>query len=252
MQLSRRIAEMVCKSALDSVSLLVRGEDVFTRQAIATERLRPLVSYSLAEVNGTLCYPGLESDPRTHPNNHNELTKYIASIPNEIAAFGKMLDAILRPKMARHPKLYMRLATALDWLADGYRETNTATAVAKIASSLDVLSAGGKLRGIVEMLENLTGWQRSGVVFTSGNQSLYEVVKAIYDNGRSKILHGTYVDRLQSFSLQKEQGAKLARIALIEAALRLANYEGEDSDKGFRNLPYSEAKRSSSKPEVCV
>lgn len=48
---------------------------------------------------------------------------------------------------------------------------------------------------------------------------------------------GTYFDRLASFAEVRIAGAKLARVALIQCALRLKHYAGPDTPKAFRNIP---------------
>jgi hypothetical protein len=122
-------------------------------------------------------------------------------------------------------------------MAEGSREQNDAVALAKIASSLDVLACGGKFTGIISMLTHLTGWKAEDEITTGSSPlSLKRVVKDVYDNGRSQILHGTHFDRIKSFETQRGHAAWLARFALIVCAERLMNFTGEDSHIGFRTI----------------
>ena len=154
-----------------------------------------------------------------------------------VNAFARILEALVNPAAFPHPNLSKRWTTALDWMAEGSREKNDAVALTKIASSLDVLSCGGKYGGILRMLMHLTGWKETDVITTASNpQTLGQVVKDVYDNGRSQILHGTHFDRLKSFATQRGLADFLARIALIESASRLATFSGNDGDKEFRTI----------------
>ena len=152
--------------------------------------------------------------------------------------FGRILNALVDPASTKYPNLSKRWATALDWMAEGSREKNDAVALAKIASSLDVLACGGKFSGILDMLTHLTKISDSTVVVNGRKpRTLRQVVKDIYDNGRSQILHGTHVDRLKSFEESKGYAVFFARLALIESALRLDKFTGVDGDKEFRTMP---------------
>lgn len=57
---SRKLAIIVAKTALDSVSLLLGNDKFFLQQAIYEERLIPIDSYSLIETDGYLWGPGLD------------------------------------------------------------------------------------------------------------------------------------------------------------------------------------------------
>ena len=87
------------------------------------------------------------------------------------------------------------------------------------------------------MVVHLTGTDsETQVIQGSRPRTLAQLVKDIYDHGRSKILHGTHYDRLESFSAERKQAAYLARIVLIESAVRLLSYGGPDEDKAFRTI----------------
>lgn len=238
LELSRRVAEIVCKSALDAVSLLFGGKDFFHQQALRDERLQPIESSSMLETDGWLWLPGYSLGPRFHHLDHLRVCDYLADKAAHLNAFGRILSAIVDPASSRHPNLSKRWLTALDWLAEGTRERNDAVALAKIASSLDVLSCGGKFGGILGMLVQLTGISEESIVVKGRSpRTLREVVKDIYDNGRSQILHGTQVDRLKSFEAWRNYAAFLARLALIASAIRLDKFAGPDGDKEFRTMP---------------
>ena len=145
---------------------------------------------------------------------------------------------MLSPSEAKYPHLSERWATALSWLSEGGRESNDFIAVAKIGSSIDVLSCGGKAYGLTNMLAHLMAIDRTSIV-TSGPtpKSLEQLMRQVYEAGRSQILHGTHVDRLKSFAETKAFASQLATIALLECATRLSKYSGPDNPKTFQTIP---------------
>jgi hypothetical protein len=87
------------------------------------------------------------------------------------------------------------------------------------------------------MVVHLTGTKGDTQVVRGNHpRTLKQLVKDIYDHGRSQILHGTHYDRLESFAAERQYAAYLARIVLIECAVRLQRYGGPDEDKAFRTM----------------
>ena len=235
---SRKLARIVCKSALDATSLYFQNPEQFRQQTLHDERLPPLATSSgLLESNGYLWLPG------SRLNRHPPVPFDVAQgVWDGMAAFhapiGGILRALVEPSGHHHPGLASRWATALDWLAEGCREASDAVALAKVGTSLDVLSAGGKYRGILSMVSHLTGLHSEDQVMKAGEpMTLAQVVKRIYDQGRSQILHGTHHDRLKSFTRERAQAEQIANSVLLEAALRLHDYDGVDDDKAFSTMP---------------
>ena len=238
-EFSRKFAELVCKTALDSVSLAFgKNPCFFHQQALHGERLPPFGSKSLIETNGFLWYSGSSLSSRIPCFDYSTILEASKKAEEEISAFGYILEMLLNPTQFQYPKLANRWAIALNWFAEGSREKNDAIALAKIATSLDVLSCCGKFVGILDMLKHLTDKSETTSVITGKNpKNLKQFVKDMYDDGRSKILHGTYSERLKSYSEQREHAAYFARFALIECAVRLKNFTGADIDTAFRTIP---------------
>lgn len=235
---SRKLARIVCKAALDATSLYFQNSEQFRQQTLHDERLPPLAASSgMLESNGYLWLPG--SKLNRHPVMPYDFTR---EVWDSMAAFHAPIGAILRalaePSGHPHPGLASRWATALDWLAEGCREASDAVALAKVGTSLDVLSAGGRYRGILTMVSHLTGKNPEDQVMRTGEpMTLAQVIKSIYDQGRSQILHGNHHDRLKSFARERAQAEKIANSVLLQAALRLHGYDGNDHDKAFLMMP---------------
>lgn len=57
-EFSRKLARLVCKTALDSISLGIGARECFVQQSLQDERLPPVSSDSFIETNGLLWLPG--------------------------------------------------------------------------------------------------------------------------------------------------------------------------------------------------
>lgn len=236
--LSRRLAEIVCRTALDGLSLVFGDIGFFEHQVLCSESLPPGLVYTMLETNGHLWLPGFYAGRERRDLRDEVLKDVCTDNANYFAYLGSILDAIVAPSSATHPLLSQRWATALNWYAEGARESNSAIALAKFGSSLDVLASGGKASGITGMLENLLGCKASSVVVNGEKQRmLSDLVSEVYDEGRSQILHGNHIDQLKSFDESKAYASQLAHLAIMEAAKRLVSFVGPDqNDKAFRSM----------------
>lgn len=243
-EFSRKLAKLVCKTALDALSLGLGASEFFHQQALYEERLPPFRNNSLTESNGYLWLPGSSMSKRIPHLSGDRTSQALADIAIILPAFASILDGLVNPVDHKHPKLANRWATALDWFGEGNRESSDAIAVAKLGTSLDVLACGGKNAGISQMVTHLIETPGNTQVIKGPRpRTLSELVKDIYEDGRSKILHGTHFDRLESFAHERQHAAYLARVVLIESAFRLQHYSGNDEEKAFRTMPAVELER---------
>lgn len=232
--LSEKLATMIARSALDAISLWYPNPQYFRSFLLYTERRPPIIKWTITEEHGLLLIPGMQLSDEVlgHSLSGDSLAD---DQMRYFAALSKTLDSLLNYS-GNHPKLSQRWSTALDWHAEACRETSDLIAVAKFGTCLDVLSsAGGKTRAIANMVSNLTTVDVDRPFFRYGGTdlTLLNVVKKIYENGRSEILHGNTVDRLTPHENLREMARDCSRRTLICAALALAKYDGEDNDKAF-------------------
>ncbi|RDF71032.1 hypothetical protein DWA07_20290, partial [Acinetobacter baumannii] len=122
------------------------------------------------------------------------------------------------------------------WYAEGIREPDDVIAVAKLACCLDALSNGGKLGGIKTLLTNILGIESDQIIFKDKikNIDLHTFVKRVYDNGRSRVFHGTIEDMLESYEIDKLRLIECCRLVLLETLVRLKRYDGQDIGKAFQ------------------
>lgn len=236
-KLSSKLARLTAKAALDSLSLLTGNPGAFRRQTLFEERRSPSQSHDLVEVGGFLGFPGFGISPDIGlPQMRRSM--FTQNNQEVLDSISVILDGFAAPENAKYPQLCSRWATALDWYGEACRESNDAIAIAKFGTSLDVLSCcGGKADGIARMVSNLTGLGLEENVMLSGPEvSLMKMIKNIYEEGRSQILHGNKFDRLKSFEELKLLACSFARSTLIASALALQQYTDEDVHNGFSKM----------------
>jgi len=236
--LSRKVGQLVCKSSLDAISLLLGRPDLFSTQNLQIERVLPISIYTLVETEGNLWLPGFSLSSRFSKINYEDAIDVIKQNTDIVKSLEKISKSLIDRSQSNCPELCKRWATALDWFAEGCREQNSAIAIAKIGTSLDVLACGGKFKGILDMISHLLKCDKAEIIVKGDlNWPLSKLIKEIYDNGRSQVLHGTHYDRLKSFEQLNVLAIQITRIILIECAIRLAKYIGPDEDKAFRTIP---------------
>jgi len=236
-EFSRKLARLICKTALDAISLAVGQRECFVQQALQDERLPPVGNHTLVETDGFLQLPDIYLSRRVPSVTPQRMREALKDMDEILQAFAAILEKLVDPSNHSHPKLANRWATALDWYGEGSRESSDAIALAKLGTCLDVLCSGGKFTGIRDMVVHLTGTSSDTQVIRGNRpRTLGQIVKDIYDQGRSQILHGTHYDRLESFAMERQYASQLARNALIVSAARLLNYAGLDEDNAFRTI----------------
>jgi len=235
---SKKYAEIIAKSALDSISLVLGDSSYFFQQVLYSQALPPISTSSIVSHGGYLDLPGMELGKQIPIIEPKQVNKMIDHSKNFVSHIELALHDAVNVVEGTHTPLYRRWFTALDWYAEGCRENNDSIALAKIATSLDVLSNGGKFGGILDMVSDILQVKdvHSQMTFKNREYSLNEVVKEIYDNGRSKILHGNQIDRMKSHCMIRELAEIITRNVLIHAVELIDAYKGKDKDNAFKNI----------------
>lgn len=229
-ELSFQLASIVAKTTLDSISLLIGSKDLFFQQVLISDKSLPTMNYNLLKIGENLMLPGMRLSPAIPIISSKKALEIINKNKIFADAISKVLASLKDPSQS-NAKLANRWATALNWYAEGIREQDEAIALAKFATSLDVLSKGGKYKGILSMLKKIFNINEDDTV--AKDLSLKDFVKNIYDNERSKILHGTEYERLKSFNYQKNTYIPIIRCILLISLEELYRFQGEDFDGSF-------------------
>jgi hypothetical protein len=235
--LSKMRARWACKSALDCLAILFNDAKLHSQFALQEDAIPPIRTYSLTETDNYLWLPGSQLRPRGWSGDSSVPSEITAHGQHLLSACGLAIGRVLGSNSHGAHSLAQRWCTALAWFGDGCREQNNAVAVAKLATSLDVLACGGKADGILKMAEHLYGVPANRIIAPETNSTLRDVVKEIYNYGRSQILHGNHVDPMRPFDTLRSHASTLTRTALRESVLAWSQYLGSDNQKAFRTIP---------------
>lgn len=237
--LSRQRARYAARTALDCLALLFQNAEHHAQFVLGDDRVVPVSGSTLIESGDHLWIPGSGLKLRGWTGTEADAIAAVTS-PNEkklLKAAGVVIRTLLDPSRSKHPQLTQRWATALAVASEGCRETHDGLALAKLASSLDILSGGGMEKGIRAMLLHQTGHKANGIVIKGPVPMTFKkVVERIYSHGRSQFLHGNHVDPMMPFDEERRHAAFLARAALRTALARLPHYAGPDEPKSFQTM----------------
>ncbi|MCX5466257.1 HEPN domain-containing protein [Acinetobacter nematophilus] len=241
--LSEEFARQICKAALDMISLTLSHQSVFYNNILQLERL-PVLNYGeFTENNGYLNLPSSGISKLFVPIFDEEQYDHAYDLINEmLEPYSFIINGILSPEITKYPILTSKWVFALNWYAEGMRESNDAIAVAKLASCLDTLSSSGKYAGIKQVLRNVYNSDDSYCLFGDKDLNpitIHTFVKRFYDDSRSRILHGTIKNMLESFADDRNRLADVARWVLLDLANKLSVYDGDDDEKAFRTMKYN-------------
>ncbi|HEU4663160.1 MAG TPA: hypothetical protein VFS55_03940, partial [Dokdonella sp.] len=181
--LSRQRARYAARTALDCLALLFQDAEHHAQFVLGDDRVVPVSGSTLIESRGHLWVPGSGLKLRGWTGAEADAIAAVAS-PKEkklLKAAGAVIRTLLDPLRSKHPQLIQRWATALAVASEGCRETHDGLALAKLASSLDILSGGGMEKGIRAMLLHQTGHKANDVMVKGpAPMTFKEVVNRIY------------------------------------------------------------------------
>lgn len=124
------------------------------------------------------------------------------------------------------PRIVNALFQALLWFREGATERLDVIAIAKFCSSMDALACGTRIRGISDLIQSH---------FTIKDvPELESALKRLYNDGRSRTLHGTNDHLAHDWSSTRSLAEVLARDCLVGSLERIARYSGPDDPKILR------------------
>jgi len=212
--------------------------DLLRQLLLADERAVPVLTRTLTYLEPAGWAVGGTTNPRGWVLEPIDAADFTHKMRVQLDAVGGTLRSLVEGVPTRHaPNLDRRWLTALFWYGEACREPHTFVAIGKLGVCLDVLSGGGEGEGILAMATNLTGNKPDDVVVPGRSMTLKQMVKAIYSNGRSQILHGGRLGLLEPLEPILSYASDLARVALQVSVIRLASYRGPDEKEAFRTMP---------------
>lgn len=106
------------------------------------------------------------------------------------------------------------LAQALFWFHAGCVQSSDSSAVVNFSACLDALSGGHKAKGILGLTETRLGVKGSDPI-NPGGPTFKAVVDRIYNDGRSRTVHGTSAKVGHDWTETRGLAEQLARVTLL-------------------------------------
>lgn len=239
--IAKRHALLVAQTVLNMTSLFLGSKAAFFQQITNVDKNNPYMTHSVIEVDGNVYIENSTLTKQCHPIFPNKKIKEatIKQFKKLSAVFENIINGFMLIQDCKHPNLARVWVHALRWYSEGMKENDNAIAITKLASCLDTLSSGGKNKGIQELLCNMYNLQKDDVIFDAdGVQpiSISKFVKTFYDDMRSRILHGSLNDLLASYEVDRSRLENCARDVLLESALRLHDFDGDDEKDAFKKM----------------
>lgn len=116
--------------------------------------------------------------------------------------------------------------SALHWFQRGMTAELDFEAIVYLGTTLDVLAGGGKNAGIRNVVTTIYGAKASDVLF-DGQQAvtIKKFVDQLYDEGRSRLSHGTREGLRDDFTLLRNRAQSVVCSVLYGYGLNLMSYE---------------------------
>ncbi|OYQ89091.1 hypothetical protein B9T10_07280 [Wohlfahrtiimonas chitiniclastica] len=222
---AHRYGKILAQTVLDSISLLF-NKDCFHQQILSDERIESVMSYKLLEINNYLSLPGKSLSNRVPIISGKKALSTIENNDKYMNSLKIVLGGVMSPNLSKHPKLSERWVTALHWYAEGCRELHDYIALPKMATALDILFQAGSQTPITVVFKKIYG----------DSSDIENLVKRIYGDGRSQILHGLSSEKFNRLEEARRESTRYIREVLIRALMWLPNYDGVDDNHGFRKL----------------
>lgn len=132
------------------------------------------------------------------------------------SAAGEAIAFLTSPdEQAPRRALMNGLLQAMLWFNAGCRDESGAHAVVNFSACLDALGGGKKAGGILRLLEARFGIAESDPIHPGG-PTFKASVHRVYDDGRSRTVHGTSVKIGHDWTETRVLAEQLARLALLQ------------------------------------
>ena len=231
-KLSRTCAEVAVRVAVDAFGLALRHRDALDLRGPGDFK-DPNLSHQLLQTQGRdllessmLDMPGLKGDLRRHQS-------LLADTVELRCEAGKAIQAFVDHNApGAVPGLKKRWVEAMYWFGEARREAAGFISLVKTGISLDVLTQGKKAGGILALCSALFGLKDSDRVLSNG-KTLFEVVSAIYDEGRSQLSHGGRLGLLEEIPISKEIALEFTAVVMRKYLECLVKYAGPDDIDDF-------------------
>lgn len=128
---------------------------------------------------------------------------------------GEVLQTYVQPRHAsKRPAVLNAVFLGLWWFHEGCREPSDQIATTKFSASMDALSGGKKMKGIVSLIGARIGPKANEKLMNDG-QTTTDVMKNLYNVGRSRLIHGSSENYAHDWTTSRSTAEVIARLCLV-------------------------------------
>lgn len=198
------------------------------------DKLRATSSHVFSQVQGGDMMESWSLDVPDSGGTREMSKQYVLHTSNLRAWAGKAISVVIEPDHspgAKEPSIAQRLCDAIFWFGEARRDQTAFMALVRYGMALDVLAKGYRKRGIIELVERLTGSKPTEDVMR--NTSLETLIGQIYDEGRSQFGHGGRAALIQDLPASIEAADAFTAQVIRLYVASFAHYTGEQKYDDF-------------------
>lgn len=130
-------------------------------------------------------------------------------------------------RITSRPLLMNAFLLSLWWFHEACRESSDQMATTKFAASMDALCGGGKSKGIIKLITARLGLQANDPAMKDG-RTVKQIINHLYDQGRSRLTHGSSENFAHDWSETREISEIWARHSLVSVGSWLSKNKNVD------------------------
>ncbi|MBU2959140.1 hypothetical protein Q4511_10865 [Paracoccus sp. 1_MG-2023] len=148
-----------------------------------------------------------------------EFSKFLQRQQPELNVAGEALSyGVMSDDRASRPRISHAIRTSLIWFRRGCIDNDDRAAIVFFSAALDALSPRGKLRGITDLVCQTLGKKPTDALWLDGPE-IHKLLKDIYDQGRSRLIHGTSDRTNRDWSQLRKEAELVAKWCLLGALI---------------------------------
>ncbi|HET6725633.1 MAG TPA: hypothetical protein VFH85_06480 [Gammaproteobacteria bacterium] len=226
-----QLAHAAARLALVSV-LLPLGLPAIAHAHLLDEPWRPMMKKGMAFRTDAITFPGWSFDATRLKEGDAIAHDGAGNFAAYCVALGRMLESYVGDSEApngrwRCPKLGDRWLSAVHWFHRAMTTTFDFESLVYSGICLDTLANGGKASGIIDMATSVLNREADDPYFDKvPAKSVKQVVKEIYERGRSQISHGTREALRRDYSAERMRAQLFVHDVLSTYGWQVMLHEG--------------------------
>lgn len=215
--------------AITTLSLFMPSASQFHRSAFLSYDTVPRRKTAMSFIRDHAILPG--SSITHHPApplDAEQFSKFLHENRAELGVAGNALrDGTMPDGQFAKRQVSRSLKAALTWFRRGCIEDDDRVAIIFLSSSLDALCKKGKAKEITELVCQTLGKEKTESPW-NGAPPIHILVKDIYDDGRSRLIHGTSEKVNRDWGPLRVNAEQVAKFCLLGALIYFAKHPNCD------------------------